>query len=224
MTTTETTSVLPAVSRPLVAALEDAWEAIQANHPDVPAVVVTLGAGSIERRGLKLGHFAAARWQVEGEETTRAELFIGGEGLAAGAEDLLATLLHEAAHGVANTRGIQDTSRQGRYHNKRFAAIAGELGLTVTKDDEMGWSPSSLAEGTAAVYADVLAELARVLIAYRHAEPERVGTKKDTNTVKAAVCSCPRRIRVAASVLELAPILCGECGDEFAFPPEDEDE
>jgi hypothetical protein len=29
---------------------------------------------------------------------------------------VLGTLLHEAAHGLAQARSIQDTSRQGRYH------------------------------------------------------------------------------------------------------------
>ena len=42
------------------------------------------------------------------------ELFIGGEGLAAGAASVLATLLHEAAHAAATARSSQGTSRQGR--------------------------------------------------------------------------------------------------------------
>ena len=33
--------------------------------------------------------------------------------------DVLDTLLHEAAHALAAARGIKDTSRQGRYHNKK---------------------------------------------------------------------------------------------------------
>jgi hypothetical protein len=40
--------------------------------------------------------------------------------------------MHEATHGVAWTRQIADTSRQGRSHNGRFRAIAEELGLEVT--------------------------------------------------------------------------------------------
>jgi len=61
-------------------------------------------------------------------EPGMAELFVGGEGLRRGAREVLATLLHEAAHGVATTRGVKDTSRQGRYHNRRFA----ELGAAIT--------------------------------------------------------------------------------------------
>src|SRR6266700_2169878 len=99
----------------LVAALERAWTAIRARHPQVPEVVMAVASGSVGRRGeLKLGHFADRRWTVTTAE--RPELFVGGEGLAAGAVEVLGTLLHEAAHGLAATRGIQDTSRQGRYH------------------------------------------------------------------------------------------------------------
>lgn len=34
---------------------------------------------------------------------------------------------------MASTRGIQDTSRQGRFHNAWFRALAKELGLDVAK-------------------------------------------------------------------------------------------
>src|SRR5687768_783210 len=112
----------------LVAALEIAWAAIQRRHAEVPAVVVTLGAGGIgvPAGALKLGHFAAKRWVTRDSPADSggvAELFVGGEGLRRGADEVLATLLHEAAHGVASVRGIKDTSRQGRYHNARFKAL-----------------------------------------------------------------------------------------------------
>ena len=52
-------------------------------------------------------------------------------------------MLHEAAHALATRRGIKDTSAAGnRYHNKRFAALAAELGLRGpnTPDKITGWS------------------------------------------------------------------------------------
>ncbi|QSB07206.1 hypothetical protein JQS30_17065 (plasmid) [Natronoglycomyces albus] len=201
---------------PLITALQGAWDAIQARHDDVPPVVITLGAGSLDRGGLKLGHFAADRWHHAATATDLSEVFIGGEGLERGSDEVLATLLHEAAHVVANVRGIQDTSRQGRWHNKKFKALAEELGLTVTKDDKLGWSPSQLAEDAATVYADTLQSLNEALTVYRRAEIHaQPGTKGATNTVQPALCGCPRRIRVAPSVLEEAPIVCGSCGQEF---------
>ncbi|MGD9527437.1 MAG: hypothetical protein AB7V44_11675 [Pseudonocardia sp.] len=39
-----------AINAPMVAALEAAWAAIRARHPQVPAVVLLLGAG-VDRRG-----------------------------------------------------------------------------------------------------------------------------------------------------------------------------
>ena len=80
----------------------------QERHPDEPDVVVTLGAGSIgvAAGSLKLGHFAADRWTwaAAAEGQVVAELFVGGEGLGRGARRGPASLLHEAAHGIAHQR------------------------------------------------------------------------------------------------------------------------
>src|SRR6266542_4043035 len=37
---------------------------------------------------------------------------------------VLATMLHEAGHGLAAARNLKDTSRQGRYHNAKYKALA----------------------------------------------------------------------------------------------------
>ena len=60
---------------------------------------------------------------------------ISGEGLRRTPDEVLGTLLHEAAHALAHARGIKDTSRQGRYHNKHFKTCAEQLGLAVEHDD-----------------------------------------------------------------------------------------
>ena len=118
----------------MVAALESAWAAVRARHPEIPAVVIVVGAGSGQRPGtLKLHHFAALRWitnptddttaETTGESATAegtagnegqplGEVFVGGEGLALGPVNVLGTLLHEAAHALADVRHIKDTSRQ----------------------------------------------------------------------------------------------------------------
>ncbi len=202
----------------LVAALERTWAAIRARHPQVPEVVMAVASGSAGRRGeLKLGHFAERRWTVATAE--RPELFVGGEGLAAGPVEVLGTLLHEAAHGLAATRGVQDTSRQGRYHNRRYAALASELGLTVQRAGARGWTATQVPTDTEAAYAAVVDDLARALVLWRRAEHPS-GTKRSTNLL-AAVCGCGRRIRAARSTLAQAPVLCGRCGGPFQ-PPEDE--
>ena len=69
---------------------------------------------------------------------------ISGEGLRRTPRDVLGTLLHEAAHALADARGIKDTSRQGRYHNTKFKMLAEELGLTVDHDPTIGWSVTTI--------------------------------------------------------------------------------
>jgi hypothetical protein len=102
----------------LVAALEHTWQRIRTRHPDISEAVLVVASGADGKR-LNLGHFAPHRWQVNGAD--RHEVLVGGEGLHRGPVEVLGTLLHEAAHGLAQARGVQDTSRQGRYHNRRYA-------------------------------------------------------------------------------------------------------
>ena len=119
----------------IIAALERAWAAIQDQHPDVPDVVIVTGAGSNQKgtpEGYRLrGHHWPERWILDGQDRPRApELFIAGELLSAGGRAVVEVMLHEAAHALATRRGIKDTSAAGnRYHNKRFVALAAELGL-----------------------------------------------------------------------------------------------
>lgn len=224
----------------LVAALEATWSAIQLRHPDVPDVVVTLGAGSIgvPAGALKLGHFAAERWgsNENMDPVGLAELFVGGEGLRRGAAPVLATLLHEAAHGVAHMRGIKDTSRQGRYHNTRFKLLGEELGLAITQAPTIGWSSTELAPGTATEYVDEISALASAIVAFRNSEgtvPGPTGGGKrgptggrhgGTNPPKnglVLVCECSpsRRIRASAAIVERGPIVCGLCSADFSEAP-----
>ncbi|MHA6620315.1 hypothetical protein [Pseudonocardia sp. DLS-67] len=183
-----------------------------------------LGAGSIGGV-LKLGHFAAMRWNnadqrdaVQDSATAGGarlpEVFVGGEGVARGPADVLGTLLHEAAHALAHVRGIKDTSRQGRWHNARFKALAEELGIEVAKDSRIGWSPTTIPAGTRDAYAEVIAELGRALWLHRSVEIADGGRTKKPSPPP-CVCECGRRIRVSPTVLAAGAISCGVCGSDF---------
>ncbi|WP_330182747.1 hypothetical protein OHB26_03245 [Nocardia sp. NBC_01503] len=197
----------------LISALENTWLAIRSHHPDVPEVVLTLGAGSTGSSEITLGHFAQNRW-IRGEYELH-ELFVGGEGLQHGAVDVLGTLLHEAAHGVAATRGIKDTSRQGRWHNERYRILGKELGLALEHHDKFGWSVTMVPDQTREQYRDELDELAFALVAYRRREPNRRGGRISNNNGLSAVCECGRKLRVSLRVFEAGPIYCGTCGAAF---------
>jgi hypothetical protein len=201
----------------LVAALEHTWHTIRSRHPDVPDAVLVVASGA-EGKRLNLGHFAPHRWQVQGAD--RHEVLIGGEGLQRGPLEVLGTLLHEAAHGLAQARGIQDTSRQGRYHNRRYATLAGELGLEVASVQPIGWSATTVPELTAAAYAGPLEDLDTALVLWRRHE-HRSGAGPRSRNLLAARCGCGRRIRVAKTTLAEAPILCGRCVEPFQ--PDDKD-
>jgi hypothetical protein len=204
----------PVAASRLVAALERAWASIRTRHPEVPDVVMVVASGT-DHRGLlrKWGHFAAGRWQAAGSD--RAEVLVGAEGLARPPVEVLGTLLHEAAHGLAHTRGIADTSRQGRYHNRRYRALALELGLDVADRPPLGWTATAVPAPTADHYQPTVAELTEALVMWRHAERAAATGGRSSNLL-ACACACGRRIRVARTTLADAPILCGTCRQPFA--------
>ena len=197
----------------LVREIETTWVEIQARHPDVPAVVATL-ASSGEGRRLRrvLGHFASERWHVADGQV--AELFVAGELLASGGQRIMVVLLHEATHGVAHTRQVSDTSgRANRYHNHRFARIAGELGLEMTRDSWRGYVDDRLSPEATEQWADAIARLEAA--AASHRKIIRAPRQPSPSGALLARCKCGRRIRVAPTVLAVAPIRCGRCKTAF---------
>lgn len=71
------------------------------------------------------------------------EINIGAGTLSRPIENVCATLLHEMIHYWNYENGIQDTSRGGTYHNKRFKAAAEACGLSVEHSEKYGWSHTS---------------------------------------------------------------------------------
>ncbi|MDQ1392270.1 MAG: hypothetical protein QOF30_1247 [Acidimicrobiaceae bacterium] len=128
---------------------------------------------------------------------------------------MLATLLHEAAHGPADAREISDTARQGRYHNRRFQRLAEELGLDVTVAGTFAWAPTTLSDATRTEYRRELARLAAALTLFRRAERPPGAGKTKSNILLVCVCGCPRKIRVAPATLGIGPIVCGICHEDF---------
>ncbi|MFP8908210.1 hypothetical protein [Streptomyces atacamensis] len=171
----EPTTVLAPVDREhgsrIIEALEGAWAAIREAHPEVPRVVMITGSGR-SQNGIKWGHFGADFWTVRYERGRKKlpELFAGGELLSLGGRRTMQTLIHEAAHAVAHARQIKDTSSAGRYHNKRFAKIAEELGLTAptTPAPVIGWSDCHITDATAAKYAAAIEALDAARLPYVH--------------------------------------------------------
>ena len=71
------------------------------------------------------------------------EINIGAGTLARPIEEVAATLLHEMVHYYNYEHGVQDCSRGGTYHNRRFKEAAECRGLIITHSDKYGWSHTS---------------------------------------------------------------------------------
>jgi hypothetical protein len=204
----------------VVAALVGAYDALRANHPDLPRVVFVIGHGRARRRGgALLGHYLENSWRRKGARTRLTpEIFIAGEHLRAGGAAVFETILHEAAHALAAAREIAETSRQNRYHNGRFLQLAEELGLrhaTGVSDPRLGFSEMRLRPETRATYADAISRLGQALVANRLPAAHTDDTR-NRNYVK-AVCGCrPARIvRMSPGVVAEGGVLCQRCEREF---------
>ncbi|WP_134728318.1 hypothetical protein [Amycolatopsis nivea] len=152
-------------------AMEQLWAEIRRRHADVPEAILVLASGTMGTTTEIHGHFARSRWHVGDGVEPRAEFFLGAEGLRRSAAEILSTTLHEAAHGLAATRDIVDVS-DGRYHNKRFAALAAELGLRAEQADRIGWSATTALPATLEAYQGELSRLEAALTVWRHTEQE----------------------------------------------------
>lgn len=220
----------PAAASALVAACEQAWASIQDRHPEVPNAVIILGTGVERGRLVKLGHWWAGRWIADGQP--RGEVLLAGEALHLPAEAVFEVLLHEAAHGLNAARHIKDTSRGGRYHNRRFQQTAEALGLTVAKLGPYGWADTGLAAPTAREYATEIETIAAAMRIARtltrpattldgagHDDQQSPGQGTSGASSGPARCGCGRRMRMAPSVLARGPVICGLCNEPFTTEP-----
>lgn len=71
------------------------------------------------------------------------EINIGAGTLARPIEEVAATLLHEMVHYYNFVNGVQDCSRNGTYHNRKFKKAAEARGLIVQHCEKYGWSHTS---------------------------------------------------------------------------------
>ncbi|MEN3273439.1 MAG: hypothetical protein V7636_2200 [Actinomycetota bacterium] len=234
---TESDSAIPASpineasGSAVVRACEQAWEDIQEHHPELPNVVVVLGTGVERGRLVKLGHWWGGRWIADGQ--ARGEVLLAGEALHLPPAQVFEVLLHEAAHGLNAARRIPDTSRGGRYHNRRFAVTANEVLLDVQLMPPYGFAKTELTAEAEERYAPTIERLGEAMrIARQIARGVKVGVeaegqlgggreaetggrdgrRKDAIT---AMCGCGRRLRMAPSIYEQGPVVCGLCGSAF---------
>lgn len=214
----------------IITVLNLAWEAIQRNHPDVPKVVIVTGRRRHKSEAAIRGQHCAEAWHTDGDHKL-AEVWVSGERMMDGGEQVMQTLIHEAAHALAHTRGLKDTSNRGRYHNKVFVKLAESMGLEGPSESggpTLGYSNCTITRDTAETYAFEIKHLddaCKNFVSPR--EPE--GKKAKKPSVK-AYCECPdgdnsipwsKAFAKKFEALGVPPVLCGICRQ--AFNPEDEE-
>ena len=138
------------------------------------------------------------------------EINICAEHLSRPFDQIAETLLHEMVHLYNLQEGVQDTSRGGTYHNKKYKAATETHGLTVEKDAKYGWAKTKLNE-EAQAFVDSLQD--RKFQLYRKPTLTGLGgkskTKQSTRKYVCSVCGCI--IRATKEV----HVICGDCGVEF---------
>jgi hypothetical protein len=225
----------PAAGSQIVATLERVWAKVRTFAPELPQVVIITGRGNMGRGLIKLGHFSPDVWDGAVAAGQSPEIFVSGETLGLGAVSALTTLLHEATHVLAHVRGVQDTSRGLRYHNRLFVETARTFGLDYpwpAPHPSFGFSAVTLDELGLTYWAGELATLEAEIKAtvglggFTIAKPTdptdpRVtvtpvdGTPTPPPPPTGYVCGCGRIMRMARGTFAQGPILCGVCGEPF---------
>lgn len=217
------------VSVALIEALSRIWQRIRERHPTVPAVVLLPAPAQNGRRNV-LGHFAPLRWQTKkGDDHHLHEVVVVAEHLNRGVEDILETLIHEAAHAANFEEGIKDCSPTSQYHNTHYRDRAEAFGLDVTKVPNYGWAYTRLKPDTKTRYGPEVDELARVLVHRRSPILPKTPPIDPTNPADndssdddakpsrhlKAVCGCGFIIRASKTTLSATTIRCESCGEPF---------
>lgn len=137
------------------------------------------------------------------------EINICAEHLARPFEQIAEILLHEMVHLYNLQIGVQDTSRGGTYHNKKYKEAAEQHGLTVEKDAKYGWTKTSLND-EAKNFVDSLQDKKFEL--HRKSLPKLPGAAKTKQSSRKYVCPvCGCIIRATKEV----HVICGDCEVEF---------
>lgn len=129
------------------------------------------------------------------------------------AEELLSTLLHEVAHSLNFSNGIQDCS-SNQYHNAKFKTQAEALGLKTIEIKGKGYAATELTEFGAKRWSKSLSILRKALeLTATTTEGTAKPKGRNTNLLKAG-CPCGQSLRASAGTIG-GGITCDQCKGQF---------
>lgn len=119
--------------------LEKMYNVINADYFEsaLPKCVITVQSS----KGRSFGHSTCRKiWKDKEKGDSFYEINIASEFLDCEIECTLDTLIHEMIHLYCRVNDIQETSRGGCYHNKKFKELAEKCGLQCFYDKKVGWN------------------------------------------------------------------------------------
>lgn len=120
-------------------------------------------------------------------------------------DNVASTMLHEMVHLYNIKHNIKDTSRNGTFHNKKFAESAISHGLTVTQTEKYGYSRTDLNEnGKKAVDTFKSGDDFKL---YRYTPVKSKVTREKSHSIKYVCPVCGMTVRATKEV----NIMCADC-------------
>jgi len=187
----------------------------------VPKPVIT-----IQTKGKHLAYGWASVFPIWVGEEKFHELNISAEYANRPFIDIMGTVLHELVHLNHIAQGIQDCSRGGTYHNKKFREGAEAVGLIVDYREKYGHAFTKVGDDLAETIKswgldETVFDVARMDFATQPAKGTdkegedvnpKTGTKvRKTNSIK---YTCPTCGAIVRATKELN-IECGDCNVAF---------
>lgn len=129
-------------------------------------------------------------------------------------EETITTLMHEMIHLYCYQNGIQETSRSGTYHNKRFKKAAENHGLDVVEAPKIGWSVTKAKPSTQQWIKENIPIKSFAIYKETASKSTKGGTSKTRQSSRKYVCpSCG----LIARLTKEAAIKCVGCDEVMIF-------
>jgi hypothetical protein len=198
----------------MLTALTALWERLRADVPGLPLIRPIVS--STNRRQ----DHGPERWSRD-EEGYVTGLIVTADVLQEGAEAVVETVLHDAAHLLNWTRDVKDTTMRGVYHNAAFLTAAEEVGFEWPPDTERvkgrGYTAVRLTDAARRRHALDVAALEEVIPdVLPHLElPAPTSVDRVNRISMACKCDPARKFRIGRTVAAQGPIICGVCGKPF---------
>lgn len=160
-------------------------------------------------------------WDKEGIKK-RYELNISAEYLNVDFMETMDTMMHEMVHLYNGLHGIQDTSRNGTYHNKRFKHECERRGFEFDQegpDKRYGWAYPKLTERAKKIISMLNIRTDAFVIARKRAAEISEEESEDSQTGRSRKKSfkwfCPSCGDTVRSTKEEVYLKCGKCDKDF---------